>query len=245
MVIHMKRELDFSLVLPCFNEEPIYNDSVKRIVRTLSASRWSYEIIFVDDASIDGTAKLIRKMIQTNGQMRAIFHRINEGRGRSVADGIRHAKGTVVGYIDIDLEVLPVYIPLCVTMIIDKEADVVIGKRMYRTNILSLPREVLSIGYQWLSNVMVGTGSLDTESGYKFFNRKKILPIIAQTRHKHWFWDTEIMVLAKRKGLRIAEVPVLFLRRFDKTSSVRIIGDSFEYIKSLFALRKRLKAMTY
>lgn len=241
----MKQPIDLSLILPCYNEEPIFTESVKRIIDVLSLSRLSYEIIFVDDKSPDKTAQLIQNACTKYPHTNALYHTINKGRGKTVTDGLKEAIGTVVGYIDIDLEVSPVYIPMLVHMILENKADVVIGKRMYRTNVQSIPREILSSGYQWLSNYLIGTGNLDTESGYKFFNRKKILPILALTRHPHWFWDTEIMILAKRKGLCIEEVPVLFVRRFDKTSSVRIVRDSIDYIQSLWKFRKRLGKLKF
>lgn len=272
----MKKRIDLSLVLPCFNEAGLFAESVRRIQETLDASRFSYEIIFVDDASSDGTQELIcsycvqgaevgtpwfsrrqgpdrdilhqsdfAKAVTTlqNGvPPRALYHRFNKGRGRSVIDGIRAAKGTVVGYIDIDCEVSPVYIPQMVSLILNKHADVVIGKRYYRTTPGSLLREVLSRGYQWISDRMIGTGGLDTETGYKFFSRRKIVPILQQTKHPGWFWDTEVMVYAKRAGLKIIEVPVLFLRRFDKHSSVNIIRDTWDYCIHLWRLRSRLLA---
>lgn len=239
----MKKQLDLSLILPCYNEERILRESVGRIAKTLDLTRLTYEIIFVDDTSRDNTKQLILEACNTYPHTQAMYHKINKGRGRTVTDGMNMAKGKVVGYIDIDLEVSPVYIPCLVDLILQNKADAVIGKRMYRTNIQSIPREILSFGYQWLSNRLIGTGNLDTESGYKFFNRKKILPILTLTRHPHWFWDTEIIVLGKRKGLRIMEIPVLFLRRFDKASSVRIIRDSIDYMKSLWAFRKRLAVL--
>lgn len=229
--------IDLSLILPCYNEAGLFTDSVRRIRETLDASRLSYEIIFVDDHSADNTPALIKKT-----GLRAVFHSINMGRGKTVTDGIKAAKGTVVGYIDIDCEVSPVYIPEMVTLILQKKADVVIGKRFYRTSPSSIFREVLSRGYQWLSDKMIGTGGLDTETGYKFFARRKIVPILSKTEHPGWFWDTEIMVFAKRAGLKIIEVPVLFLRRFDKHSSVNIIRDTMDYCVHLWRFRRRLLA---
>jgi len=174
--------------------------------------------------------------------MHATYHSKNRGRGKTVTDGIKEARGIVVGYIDIDCEVSPVYIPLVVSLILRNEADVVIGRRYYRTSPRAIIREVLSRGYQWLSDRMIGTGGMDTETGYKFFRRKTILPILRRTKHTGWFWDTEIMVYARRAGLRIGEVPVLFLRRFDKHSSVNIVRDTLDYMIELVAFRKRLNA---
>ena len=146
-----------------------------------------------------------------------------------------------MGFIDIDCEVSPVYIPEMVRMILAGKADVVIGNRIYRTGITSLHREILSAGYRWLADGMIGTGKMDTESGYKFFDRKKILPVLEKTKHPGWFWDTEIVVLAKRAGLRVVAYPVLFLRRSDKTSTVRVVEDTIDYLRSLWRFRRQLK----
>ncbi len=229
--------------------------SVSRIRAVLDRSGFFYELIFVDDASRDGTQELITSMTHvspkanprgrgalTPGVSRSLFHTRNLGRGRTVADGIRAAKGTVVGYMDIDCEVDPVYMPKMVSMILARKADVVIGKRLYRTSPKAIVREILSRGYQWLSDKMIGTGGLDTETGYKFFSRKKILPVLAKAKHPGWFWDTEIMVYAKRAGLMIVEEPVLFLRRFDKQSSVNIFRDTIEYVIQLWRFSQLLKS---
>lgn len=239
----MRRHAELSLVLPCFNESGLFADSVARITAILDLSTITYEIIFVDDYSRDNTRELIETILKTDRQgqkFRAIFHTHNQGRGKTVCDGIRAARGTVVGYIDIDCEVDPVYIPHMVSQIIAHRADVVTGRRFYRTSPQAMLREILSRGYQWLSDAMIGTGGLDTETGYKFFSRKKILPILAKAQNPGWFWDTEIMVYAKRAKLVIVEVPVLFLRRFDKQSTVHLVSDTVGYIRNLRRFRNVL-----
>lgn len=237
----MKKICDFSLILPCYNEMLILEKSITTILTVLSLSRLSYEIIFVDDHSTDGTLDVLNKICHKYSDFHVISHSKNYGRGRSVADGIRHASGTIVGYIDIDLEVSPVYLPMMVQTICDGSADVVIGRRIYRSRFTSLFREIASAGYRWLSDRLLDTGGLDTETGYKFFNRRKILPLLSVATHPHWFWDTEIMVFAKRAGLHIMELPVLFLRRKDKHSSVKIFPDISDYFISLWRLKRRLK----
>jgi glycosyltransferase AglD len=236
----MKRRYDLSLILPTYNEETHFATSVERVVRAISDSKIHWQIIFVDDRSTDSTPTLISQLVKKHKNWKAVYHRKNLGRGRAVTDGIKASRAKIVGYIDIDLEVSPVYIPGIVRTLLSDEADVVIGRRIYRTNMASIVREILSVGYRMLSEKLVGTGHLDTESGYKFFNRKKILPILAKTRHPHWFWDTEIVVFARKANLRIREEPVLFLRRFDKKSSVRLFSDTLDYLRSLWELWHRL-----
>ena len=236
----MTKHRDLSLILACFNEIDVFVSSVERIVETLSHSKLTYEIIFVDDKSSDNTRQLIAKACKKYPYTFALYHHVNCGRGKTVADGFMKATGEVVGFIDIDCEVGPEYIPQMVSIILEKKADVVIGERIYRSSPGSIMREILSRGYQWLSDFLIGTGGLDTETGYKFFRRSKVVPLLAKTVHMGWFWDTEIMVRAKRAGLTICEVPVLFLRRFDKQSSVNIIRDTADYLVNLWKFRTQL-----
>lgn len=236
---------DISLVIACYNEEQLLSKSVSRITSVLDDSVFSYELIFVDDKSRDGTREIIASLVKKNKNFRAVYHDVNQGRGKTVRDGIVVAKGQVVGFIDIDLEVSPVYVTQFVRMILNKKADVVTGLRVYREGVTSLHRSILSRGYSWLVRTILGIPLQDTETGYKFFNRKKILPIVKKTKSNGWFWDTEIMTFVHYAGLKIREEPVLFIRRFDKKSSVRLIHDTVEYLINIVAFRKRLQSQEF
>ncbi len=231
---------DISLIIACYNEEALLRQSVERIMSVLGDSVFSYELIFVDDKSHDQTREIIASLVKRNKNFRAIYHDANQGRGKTVRDGMAIAKGRVAGFIDIDLEVSPVYIPSFVRMILDGKADVVTGLRVYREGLSSLHRAILSRGYSRLVRTIVGIPLRDTETGYKFFDRKKILPIIKKTKSSGWFWDTEVMTYVHYQGLSIKEVPVLFIRRFDKKSSVRLLQDTIDYLWNLLAFRRRL-----
>jgi glycosyltransferase involved in cell wall biosynthesis len=229
----MGTSLTLSLILPCFNEGPIITANVHRIHSVLDRLGYPYEIIFVDDASHDGTQNRIARLCNKYPHCRALYHESNMGRGGTVMDGIARARGIVAGYMDIDCEVSPVYIPEIVDMIITRTADMIIGRRVYRSTVQSLSREVLSVGYRWIASHVMDTRGLDTESGYKFFRKSKILPILPYIHDRHWFWDTEVVVWAIRKHVRVKEYPVLYLRRSDKKSSVRIVHDTIEYLTQI------------
>ena len=79
---------------------------------------------------------------------------------------------------------------------------------------------------------------MDTETGFKFFNRGKILPVLEQVQDKRWFWDTEIMVRALWNGLNITEIPCLFMRRSDKKSTVNLRKDIWDYLAKLYRFQK-------
>lgn len=125
----------------------VLEDSVAQIIEVLDGTRYSYEIIFVDDCSEGQTRQLIDRAIERypDKRMSRIFHEQNVGRGGTVADGIRVGKGDVAGFIDIDLEVHARYIPSCVNAVQDG-ADVAIGRRVYKLNLRSLDRYVMSAG---------------------------------------------------------------------------------------------------
>lgn len=231
----MAYQFDFSLILPCYNEGEHFNRSVDRIIKVLDGTSFSWEIIFIEDASTDTTANLIKSYIKKNPRkhLSAYFHEKNLGRGKSVSEGIEKSQGKVVGYIDIDCEIPPEYIPRFIESV-NAGNDIVSGWRIYDFTVKSLPRWVASKGYGLVRNAVLGEEFRDTEAGYKFFGRNKILPVIRDCKSPGWFWDTEIMVKASRAKLKIKEIPVVFIRRFDKTSTVKLIPDTLIYLKELW-----------
>ncbi|MEK7474243.1 MAG: glycosyltransferase [Candidatus Coatesbacteria bacterium] len=237
---------DLTLVLACYHEEAILEASVRRIIGTLEATRWNWEIVFVEDASRDRTRELLGRILdeRRDPRLRTILHERNMGRGRTVADGFRAARGAVVGFIDVDLEVGPEYILPCVQAIRDG-ADVAVGRRVYKFSIRGLWRYALSTGYARLvHSLLPSSGVSDTESGYKFFRRETALMLIDRVTDPGWFWDTEIMCRAAEAACRVAEVPCLFQRDFRKRSTVRGVHDSLVYLGRLAAFRRTLAAET-
>jgi glycosyltransferase involved in cell wall biosynthesis len=169
------------------------------------------------------------------------LHERNRGRGATVSDGFRAARGEITGYLDVDLEVHARYIPSLLKAI-DKGADIATLQRIYAFQLRSLDRYVLSRGYSWLVSRLLRTRVRDTETGYKFFRRETGLPVVEETQDPGWFWDTEFLVRAERRGLKIVEVPGAYVRRYDKTSTVRGIRDSVAYFSRLWSFRRSLGA---
>lgn len=240
----MAPDVDFTLVVACYNEEPILEASIAETFRVLDAMKWTSEIVFVDDRSRDRTVEVIEQIRAANPHrpMQTIVHAENVGRGGTVADGIRAARGTLVGFIDIDLEVHARYLLPCL-LALEAGADVATALRVYRFQWRSLDRYLMSRGYRWLMSMLIPLPFEDTETGFKLFRRDRILPVLAACADRGWFWDTEIMVRAHYAGLRIVEIPALFLRRFDKQSSVRAVRDSLDYLVKLWRFRAVVRTL--
>jgi len=237
----MHHKYDLSLILACFNEAEIFSQSIKQIVQVLDKTDWTYEIIFIDDSSFDKTPQLIKQALQRypRKHMSMFFHKKNQGRGQTVSDGFSKAKGKIVGFVDIDLEIPAWYIPRFVESVNGK-VDGAVARRVYDLNFNGIVRWVLSKGYIWIRQQVLTLPVHDTEAGYKFFKRDKILPVLKTCKEPRWFWDTEIVAKALQQKLCLIEIPVIFVRRHDKTSTVHLIHDVVEYLAKLWKYRKEL-----
>ena len=233
--------IDLSVVIPCYNEAAILAQSVEELVAVLRGTRLSSELIFVDDGSSDETVHSIQACRQRYADIptQSIHHASNMGRGRAASDGFRAANGRIVGYLDIDLEVHARYVPAMVDAIDRQGYDVAIARRIYKFARPVMFRALCSKGYHRLVRWSLGLPFEDTEAGFKFFRRESLMRVLDHVQHPGWFWDTEIMAQAWLQGLRIREIPCLFIRRTDKPSSVRVWRDSWRYLIALLTFKRR------
>lgn len=242
MIKYIDMKTFLSLILPCYNEAEHLKESFPKVIAVLRKLNRAFEIIIIDDGSQDDTVKIIESLIKENKNIPIDFfrHKKNVGRGGTVVEGIKKAKGEVVGFIDIDLEITPGYIPQFAEKIHKDKTDVVVGRRYYSFSIKSFHRFIASKLYAFLIQFILYLPVHDTEAGYKFFNRKKILSVLSSVKDTRWFWDTEIVARSHMNNLRLAEIKVLFQRRYDKTSTVKFIEDTVGYIKSLIVFKKSI-----
>jgi len=232
---------DLSLAIPCYNEAEHLEDSVRQLVEVLDGTRYDYEVVFVDDGSTDGTRDLLPRVCAGRPRLRYLLHEQNRGRGGAFKTGFAAARGRITGYIDIDLEVHARYIPALVALIDKHGIDVATGYRHYLLSQTGgLHRELLSMGYRFLCRLLLGLGVRDSETGCKFFKRETAAGVVLGSQSDGWFWDTEVMSRAALAGLSIEELPVLFLRRVDKTSTVRLLRDVRGYLVELYRFRGKV-----
>ncbi len=236
--------IKLSLIVPCYNEESHLAKNLKKLKQVLDSLVYEYEIIILDDASRDKTVAIAEDFIKLNNSadnIKFIRQVENQGRGKTVSDGIMVASGGIVGFIDVDFSTSPWYIPALVAGIRDG-TDVIIGQRVYKLKLKVLHRWILSKGYKFLVEIFLGMDLGDTESGCKFFNRDKIIPILSQVKDQRWFWDTEIIARSRLARLSIRELPTVFIRESLYTT-VKIFTDSWKHFVNLIKLRKEIKKL--
>jgi glycosyltransferase involved in cell wall biosynthesis len=231
--------VDLSLVVPCYDEAGHLRQSVAEVVEVLEQTGRTWEIVFVDDASRDDTRVVIGELCAGDPRLRAVFHERNRGRGAAFKTGFRAATGRITGFIDIDLEVHARYIPSLVARIERHGVDVATGRRSYVLRQTGgIHRAMLSWCYRRLCAILLNAGVQDSETGCKFFKRETATAVVLGSESDGWFWDTEVMVRAVLADLVVHEMPVLFVRRFDKQSTVRLLPDSIAYLRALLRFRR-------
>lgn len=240
----MKRRIDLSVIVACYNEIKVLEKNVQVIQGVLDNTKYRYEIIFVDDGSTDGTIEIAKRLCQKNENMSLYCHAKNMGRGRTVADGIRKAKGRIVGFIDIDLSTPARYIPSLASEV-ENGADIATAWRVYKVELKCLHkifhRLILHKGYRFLVRILLKTNLKDTETGCKFFNRERILPVLNEIKNEHWFWDTEVMIRPLLKEYKIVEIPTVYMRRPEQGTTVRAFKDTLSYLINLWKFYWELK----
>ncbi len=237
------KNIDVSIIVACYNGAGILEDGINKIKEIMDKTRYNYEFVIVDDKSKDNSVEIAENIKQKHNNVKLILHEKNMGRGITVSDGIITSSGRIVGFTDIDLET-PAHYIIPLIMNIEKGADIATAKRIYKLNFKEyyiLTRYITHKGYKFLVKLFFQIPIMDTETGCKFFNKNKILPVLDQIKDHHWFWDTEIMIRSYYAGLKIREVPSLFIKRTDNPSTLKLWKDSKDYFIKLLQFRKEIK----
>jgi len=197
--------MSLSVIVPVFNEKATLAETVRRVRATGLAS----EILVVDDGSTDGTRSVIADL-EARGEIRAIYHPKNQGKGAAVRTGIRAATGEYLLIQDADLEYNPQDIPHLLRPIQDGVADAVYGSRF-----LGAPRRVTMFWHLLANRLLTLATNLlfnsilsDMETGYKAFRAGIVRAI--PLRANRFDFEPEITAKLLKRGARVFEVPITF-----------------------------------
>jgi len=207
-----------SVVLPALNEEASIKSAVLDIVSYLNNLHLIFEIVVVNDGSQDMTAQIVEVLAKGDKRIRLVNHKISQGYGLSLRDGINVAGYDLIFFTDsdrqFDIKELDVMLPLMYTGVI----DIVIGYRLGRKD--SLLRRFLSWGYNTLVSFLFDLQIKDIDCAFKLLRREVFFKIKIES-HK-FFVNTEILAKARRLGFNILEVGVRHFPRVAGKSSVSL-----------------------
>jgi glycosyltransferase involved in cell wall biosynthesis len=199
--------MKLSIVIPVYNEK----DTLEEIFRRVQTTPYTKEVIVVDDASIDGSQDILKRLAEEYENVRLSFHERNQGKGAALRTGFAQVTGDVVIIQDADLEYDPIDYPALLDPIQRDLADVVYGSRL----IGAQPHRVL---YFWhymgnrcvtfLSNMFTNLNLSDMEVGYKVFKAEVLKDI--QIKSNRFGVEPELTAKVAKKRARIYEVPISY-----------------------------------
>ncbi len=198
------------IVIPVYNEQAALEPSIRRLHAFLSANMpFSWRIRIADNASTDETLAIARSLeLELSGV--EVLHLPLKGRGRALRAAWSMSDADVLCYMDVDLSTdLKALLPL-VAGLVSGHSDVAIGSRLARgAQVERGPkREFISRSYNHLLRIALAARFSDAQCGFKAIRADAARLLLPQVRDEGWFFDTELLVLAQRHGLRIHEVPV-------------------------------------
>jgi dolichyl-phosphate beta-glucosyltransferase len=231
--------LDLSIVIPAFNEERRLPKAIEQIGSYLSARPLRAEIIVVDDGSSDATPKLTESYRERYPELRLISNGRNHGKGYSVRHGVLEARGEIVLFTDADLSTPIEEADKLLVALGEKGYDGAIGSRALDSSLIEVHqsafREQAGAMFNRLVRGITGLEFSDTQCGFKAFRRNPARIIFEQQRIERFGFDPEILFLAKRHGLRVAEIPVRWSH--DAGTKVNVVGDGLRMFLDLLVIR--------
>jgi len=208
----------YSVIIPTYNESKRYKEMVAHlhsIEDYFSSLGQSYEILIVLDGPTDGTDELVREQAEKFKAIRIIERKKNRGKGYTVREGLMKAQGQIRLFTDMDgatpIKMLDRMIPL-----FQNGADIVIGSRDIAGTEIKKHQPMWKELLGNIGNILIQTiaglwGIRDTQCGFKAFTEKAVNDIIPRTTVERWGVDFEILVIGKKRGFAIKEVPVEWL----------------------------------
>jgi putative flippase GtrA len=224
------------IVVPVLDEAATLERSIRRLDAYLRESfPFSARITIADNGSTDGTWQLATALASELSSVRAI--RLEErGRGRALNAVWSGSDARVLAYMDVDLSTdLAALLPL-VAPLLSGHSDLAIGTRLHRGAhvVRGAKRELISRSYNAILHVVLGARFSDAQCGFKAIRADRARELLPLVRDRAWFFDTELLVLAQRAGLRIHEVPVDWTD--DPDSRVDIVSTAMADLKGVARL---------
>ena len=224
------------VVVPVYNEEAALPGSIERLTEFLAEQMPNpWRVTIADNASTDGTGAVSKELASAYPNVR-YHHLPQKGRGRALRAAWLESDADIVSYMDVDLSTDLNHFPQLVAAL-ESDYHVAIGSRLSRDSQVTraFKREFISRSYNALIKSLFFTPFPDAQCGFKALTRQAAQAIIPSIENNNWFFDTELLIIAAKRGYRIKSVPVKW--DDDPTSTVNITSTAMEDVRGLLRLR--------
>lgn len=225
------------MVVPAYNEQGRIGESLCKIRDYMLGRGLEFEIIVADDGSVDSTPEIVRGVGAADQRVVLSRSERNQGKGAAVRRGVRASRGDVVLFSDADLstpiEEIDNLLPwldqyqLVIASRSLPDSDVVVRQPFYR--------EMMGRAFNALVRLLVVRGLIDTQCGFKMMTRRAADEIFRRQRLNSFSFDVEVILIAKRQGLAVKEVPVRWIN--SRASKVHPVLDSLEMLLDLLRVK--------
>ena len=233
----------FSVVIPCFNEAARIGQTLRLTLEYLVTHAPESELIVVNDGSTDTTGTETREGFdETKIETRLLENFPNRGKGAAVREGLLAAQKPIGLFFDADLSTPLDEIPKVIEPIANGDLDIAFGSRALDRSLIGIRqpwrREYGGRVFNFLVRIVTGLPFWDTQCGFKAFRLDICRPILEAARIDGFAFDVALLVLARRVGLRIREIPVHW--NHAEGSKVRFLHDGVQMLREVIAARNRL-----
>jgi len=229
-----------SIVIPCYNEQDRLPATVDAIKAYMAAQKTDYELILADDGSADGTPAVIEAAMDGAANVRMVRLPHNRGKGRALAEGVAVSTGDRVLLTDADLSTPIDELPKLEARL-DAGAGVAIASRALKGSQIVIHQPIYRVLMGKTFNLIVQAlllpGLWDTQCGFKLFRGDLARSVFAELRTDGFGYDPEVLFRAKRRGEKIAEVPVVW--RHSAPTKVAALRHSLDMFRDVVRTRFR------
>ncbi len=233
-------EVTVAIVIPVYNEEA----ALPKGIATLSAyleryCPYNWHVTIANNASTDNTLAVAQELAAADSHV-SVLHLDRKGRGRALKAAWLASEADILAYMDVDLSTnLQSFLPL-IAPLATGHSDVAIGSRLLKGAVVTRQwkRELISRSYNLLIKLFCRNAFSDAQCGFKAIKRSVARELLPAIENNEWFFDTELLLLAEERGLRVYEVPVDWIEDLD--SRVKIVSTATEDIKGLLRVRSQI-----
>jgi glycosyltransferase involved in cell wall biosynthesis len=224
----MKKDIELSIAIPFYNEEENVADVLKEVSKELKNNNINYELIAVNNGSIDKTKDIIKSFIKKDSNIKLVDIKKNIGYGFGITSGLNKASGKYIGYMWGDKQIESKVITEVFKRLKEKNLDVCKIKRIKRGD--GILRKIQSKFYNYLLDLIFAIKTDDINGCPKIMKKEVYKNLNLQS--KDWFIDTELMIKLHKRNCKIDEIPVIFKKREKGKSNIKITT-IFEFIRNL------------
>ncbi len=230
--------LAYSIIIPAYNEQDRLGATLEKVLAYAAAQGWRSEVLVVNDGSRDATGDVAREFARRNPSVRLIENPGNRGKGYSVRNGALNTSGDIVLFTDADLST-PIEEAGKLFAAIAGGADVAIGSRWLKSELQTerqpVYRQIVGRAFNLVLWAILRINYKDTQCGFKAFSGRAARSLFSLQKIDRWGFDPELLFLARKNGMKVAEVPVEWAH--DHRSKIRVFRDGFRMLADLLAVR--------